>query len=81
MSHNPYVEKLSVLCKKASSGGYFGNIDIHKPTGVTLRDVDWSLVERDVIDVYREVKGDTNFPIHSPTPTPTPTLTLTLTLP
>ena len=54
MTHNPFSERFMTYCKKAANGEYCRDFDIHIPTGVTYRDIDWSLVEADVLDALYE---------------------------
>ena len=54
MAHNPYSERFSELCKKASRGEYLRSIEIHRATGVVLRDIDWVIVEEDIIAAFAE---------------------------
>ena len=54
MTHNPFSERFMTYCKKAANGEYCRDFDIHVPTGVTYRDIDWCLVEADVLAALYE---------------------------
>ena len=57
MQQNPFSEKFSFYGREATRGKYFHTLDIHKPTGVTFRDVNWSLVEADINTTYQSKMG------------------------
>jgi hypothetical protein len=58
MQRNPYSDKLSFFGRKALRGEYFTNIEIYKPIGAFLRDIDWDLVEADIYSEYRRHSGE-----------------------
>lgn len=58
MQRNPYSDKLSFFGRKALRGEYLKKIEIYKPTGACLRDIDWDLVEADIHGEYHRHAGE-----------------------